>query len=214
MKSGTSSKINFWPALALLLLSFTLAWIFWLGGRKNRAVQFEPVFPVFGTLPDFSLTDQNGKTFSLSNLKGEVWIADFIFTHCSGICPLMTGKMKNLQEKIGIHPGIQFVSFSVDPDRDTPETLQSYGEQYKAGLRWTFLTGDKKQIYGLSVQHFQLGVEEIPNEEREEPNQSVRHSSKFVLVDQKARIRGYYDSESQDLEKLARDAVKLAAMNP
>ena len=155
----------------------------------------------------------NGKNFSRSDLEGKVWIADFIFTHCAGICPLMSAKMSSLVQELGALPGMRFVSFSVDPERDTPEVLAKYAERYKAPAeRWFFLTGDKAQIYRLSSQHFHLGVAEISPEEREALDQSVRHSAKFVLVDKRGQIRGYYDTDEQNGgAKLIQDTRLLLA---
>jgi cytochrome oxidase Cu insertion factor (SCO1/SenC/PrrC family) len=166
---------------------------------------------LFGEIPDFSLTAASGRTVTLSDLRGKVWIADFIFTHCGGPCPLMSGKMSGLAKQFSNEPSVRFVSFSVDPDRDTPEVLSQYGKRYEADAKqWLFLTGDKAEIVKLSEQHFHLGVMEIPPEERETVNQTVSHSTKFVLVDPQGKIRGYYDSEAAgEIEKLIRDTRTL-----
>lgn len=168
--------------------------------------------PVFGKVADFELTERSGVKKSLGDLRGKVWIADFIFTRCAGICPLMSGKMAKIQKELKASPGVRFVSFSVDPEYDTPEVLKGYAERYGADAeRWHFLTGDKKQVFDLSIQHFRLGVGDIPEEDREALDQSVQHSSKFVLVDGEGQIRGYYSSEDESsIAKLITDAKKLA----
>ncbi len=190
-------------------LAFSFGRIIWNAKFKD-AGKFTNL-PVYGRVPEFTLTERSSSEARLSDLKGKVWIADFIFTHCAGVCPLMSGRMKNLQEKLGHFPDIRFVSFSVDPERDTPEVLNRYAGRYQADpVKWLFLTGDKDTIRRLSEQHFHLGVGEIPVEERENLDQSVQHSSKFVLVDGGGKIRGYYDSESESaLEKLVHDAESL-----
>lgn len=166
--------------------------------------------PVLGEIPPFKLTERGGETVGLGDLKGKVWVADFIFTRCAGVCPLMSSNMKSLQTVLEAEQGIRFVSFSVDPDYDSPAALAEYGRRFGADTaKWFFLTGDRAEIYRLAEQHFHLGVGEVPPEEREALDQAIRHSSKFVLVDRAGRIRGYYDGEGGRLDDLIRDATGL-----
>ena len=176
--------------------------------RQRNDANRNDKLPVFGQVPDFSLVRENGQKISNADLRGKVWIANFIFTHCSGICPLMSAGMSSLVNQLGAQPVLRFISFSVDPERDTPAVLSEYAKRFKAPAdRWFFLTGDKAQIYRLSNQHFHLGAAEIAPEEREALDQSVRHSAKFALVDQKGQIRGYYDSDGQNAgAKIVKDA--------
>ncbi len=204
MNARSVEKISLVVVLALLIAAGGVR-IF----KKNPPAVSAPA--VLGEVGDFTLTERGGKTVSRADLLGKVWIADFIFTRCAGICPLMSGKMKILQDRIGSKENLRFVSFSVDPEYDTPEVLAKYAERYKADPeKWIFLTGDKKTIHGLSLQHFHLGVGDIPEEERSAPDQMVSHSSRFVLVDGAGKIRGYYNTdEPSALEKLAADALKI-----
>ncbi len=152
--------------------------------------------PVLGEIPATTLTDQTGKNFNLEDLKGKVWIADFVFTHCAGPCPLMTGSMSRMAKELAAEDAVRFVSFSVDPERDTPEVLAKYAERYQADPeKWVFLTGEKSKIFDLSQKAFHLGVVEVPLEERTNPDQLVGHSTKFILVDTAGKIRGYYENE-------------------
>ena len=171
----------------------------------------EPAMPILGRIPDFTLTERSGKAVRRSDLDGKVWIADFVFTRCAGVCPLMTSRMQGLQEKLRGEPGIRLVSFSVDPDYDTPAVLSAYAQKFHADPeKWVFLTGPETVIFRLSEQHFHLGVSEIPLAERAAADQPVLHSTKFVLVDQAGRIRGYYDSEDAGArDSLLRDAASL-----
>ena len=108
------------------------------------------------SVPDFSLTNQQGEPLGLSDMTGKIWIADFIFTNCPTICPAMTQEMAHLQSEFVADP-VYFVSFSVDPERDTTEVLTRYAKAYGADdRRWHFLTGDKTQIYQLAEQGFFL----------------------------------------------------------
>jgi cytochrome oxidase Cu insertion factor (SCO1/SenC/PrrC family) len=165
----------------------------------------EPELPSYYPLPDFSLTDQSEKTVTLADLKGQVWIADFIFTNCAGTCPIMTGKMRQLQEKLPSE--IRLVSITVDPDRDTPKALAAYAAEHGATRdRWLFLTGDKQALYDLCVKGFKLPLDATGGTEIE----PIAHSMRFVLVDQQGAVRGYYTAtEDEALERLVGDAKKL-----
>jgi cytochrome oxidase Cu insertion factor (SCO1/SenC/PrrC family) len=159
----------------------------------------------YGEVPDFSLTDQNGKTLTRADLAGRVWIADFIFTNCAGTCPMITGTMHRLQ---GALPDeVHFVSFSVDPERDTPEVLAEYAKKSNADkVRWHFLTGDKSKIYDLTIKGFKLALEDSGGTDVE----PITHSTRLVLIDKQGRIRGYYGgTDDDDMKKLFSDATAL-----
>jgi protein SCO1 len=160
--------------------------------------------PVLNTIPEFKLTERSKRPVSNQDLVDSVWIADFIFTQCAGICPVMSTNMRTLQDKLP--PAIKLVSFSVDPANDTPEVLSAYADRYGADrARWLFLTGDEKTLHRLSIEGFKLAVENAGTEV--EP---ITHSSRFVLVDRKGQIRGYYGTEDEGaLERLMEDARKL-----
>jgi len=158
-----------------------------------------------GPVPDFALVERNGKPVTLADLRGKVWIADFIFTHCAGPCPLMTMRMAKLQDALQA-TDLRLVSFTVDPERDTPEVLTKYADQYGADReRWWFLTGDKGAIHGLCTNGFRLAVIE-----NADGTSQPGHSTMFVLVDRKAQIRGYYESTDDDaVDVLRRDLQTL-----
>ncbi len=160
--------------------------------------------PVVSRVPEFSFTNEKHQSFSVNDMKGKISIADFIFTSCAGTCPMMSTKMTELQQELANDPKIQFVSFSVDPETDTPEVLASYGKGYGAiEGKWIFLTGEKKKIYELTRSGFHLGLDT-------EGTEAIIHSQKFVLVDGNADIRGYYDSEDEEaMKKLISDARLL-----
>ena len=140
------------------------------------------------SVPDFSLTNQQGEPLGLSDMAGKVWIADFIFTNCPTICPAMTQEMARLQSEFVADP-VYFVSFSVDPERDTPRVLSRYAAAYGADdRRWHFLTGDKAKIYQLAEQGFSLAAGHKGSE--------ILHSPRFVLVKADGNIHDFYDSRS------------------
>jgi len=161
--------------------------------------------PTYFAVPDFSLTERSGKTITLRDLAGKVWVADFIFTNCGGTCPVMTEKMRTLQDVLP--SGITLVSFTVDPSRDTVEILSGYARKYGADEnRWLFLTGNKQALYDLSVKGFKLALDDTSGTVAE----PITHSTRFVLVDQKGMIRGYYSgTEDEDLKRLSSEAKKL-----
>jgi len=150
--------------------------------------------PVLATLEPFSLTRESGEAFSSSELEGGPWVANFIFTRCPNQCPMMTARLATLQSSMP--PEVKIVSFSVDPLYDAPDVLKSYARKFGADpRRWVFLTGDKEAIRRVRAD-FKLGESDDP----------ALHSLRFVLVDGKRRVRGYYDSEGTDsLKKFLKD---------
>jgi ABC-2 type transport system permease protein len=166
-----------------------------------------PKLPIDGEIriPDFRLTNQRGEPFGAAELRGKVWIADFVFTRCQGPCPMMSYRMKQLQERLPA--AIELVSFSVDPVHDTPEVLREYARRYDAvDGRWWFLTGGKKEIHELSMEGFKLAA----GEEYEKDAALIIHDERFVLVDPEGRIRGYYmGTEPEAVAKLQEDSPAL-----
>ena len=163
----------------------------------------------YGAVPEFRLMERSGKSVSLADLRGKVWVADFIYTTCQDTCPLQSAEMAKLQEKWSDKSELKLVSFSVDPERDTPRVLSRYAENFKADAdRWLFLTGDKEQIAHLIQAGFRLSA--APLTESGSENQVILHSPRFVLIDKETQIRGYYDS--RDIEavgRLKKDVVTL-----
>jgi len=163
----------------------------------------------YGSVPDFSLTDRSGNSVTLAQLRGRIWIADFIYTTCTDTCPLQTAMMAKLQEEYAAQPDIQLVSITVDPERDTPQALALYADKYQANAkRWYFLSGPRDRIVQLIQQGFHLAVAAIPA--GADSDGMIPHSPRFVLVDKEARIRGYYDSrELEAFGRLKRDIDTL-----
>jgi protein SCO1 len=170
--------------------------------------------PVLGRVPDFQLTNRDGRKISLADLAGRPWVADFIFTSCPASCPMMSLRLSAFDQELPDDLEHHLVSFSVDPEHDTPEVLQSYAESFDAPPHWLFLTGTRDQIYDLSKQGFKLGVDDSPGAtagpagDAAEP---ILHSTRFTLVDGAGNIRGYYDAFDQAaVERLRRDLLSLA----
>jgi protein SCO1/2 len=167
---------------------------------------------VLGALPLFRFTSEQGAPFGSPELAGQVWVANFIFTRCPTVCPVFSRKMAEVQTRsAGMGAGLHLVSFSVDPEYDTPERLAAYAQRYGAeAARWTFLTGDYQQLKDTVVGGFKMAMgKEAP---AEDDLLSIFHGEHFVLVDARGRIRGYYLSSDADaVERLLTDAQWLLA---
>jgi protein SCO1/2 len=153
--------------------------------------------PTLGVVPDFLLTDETAKEFSSQALDGNVVVADFIYTTCQGPCPRMSAQMRQLQTETKDFPDVRLVSFTVDPEHDTPEALAAYAKRYKAESgRWIFLTGSTSVLNLLSKEAFHLS----------DVDGKLEHSTRFVLIDRKSHIRGYYATwEPEAIKKLLAD---------
>lgn len=142
-----------------------------------------PPPPVHAALPDFSFVERGGATVTRDSLRGRIWIADFIFTSCAGVCPEMSIRMRSVQEAVREDPGTLCVSFTVDPERDTPEVLRTYADTYGAAAdRWLFLRGTQADAVRLQYEGFRMG----------DAKDAFLHSQRLVLVDREGRIRGWY----------------------
>jgi cytochrome oxidase Cu insertion factor (SCO1/SenC/PrrC family) len=164
----------------------------------------------YGKVPQFQLTNQEGQPFGLSELKGKIWITDFIFTMCPGPCPMISSRMSELQKPLE-NTDVHLVSVSVDPEHDTPTVLRGYAEKLRAQPhRWDFLTGSKSAIYDLSRNGFKLAIDDGSAE-----NGTPVHSTRVVLVDRRGVIRGYYDATAPDaVTKLLADTNHLLREQP
>jgi protein SCO1/2 len=163
----------------------------------------------YGSVPDFKLTERSGKDVRLAELRGKIWIADFIYTTCTDTCPLQTAAMAKLQKEYADKPGVQLVSISVDPERDTPQILSAYADKHHADAeRWFFLTGQREQIINLIRDGFHLSVAALPDGAGQ--SGLIAHSPRFVLIDNHGQIRGYYDSrEMEAFVRLKNDVETL-----
>jgi protein SCO1/2 len=161
----------------------------------------QPPLEIFGTVPAFELTAHTGEPFHSASLDGRVWVADFIYTNCTGPCPRMTTQMGLVQRAVRDLPDVKLVSFTVDPKRDTPEVLAAYAKRYGADAgRWWFVTGSIEKLHKLSLDAFRLG----------NVDGSLDHSTRFVLVDRMSRVRGYYlTSEEDAVSRVTADIRRL-----
>jgi len=215
------SEARRFPRLPFILagLGFLLAFgvLVWAIQLRNTIRHYGAVseLPRLGAVPPFDVVSEQGKTITREAFAGKVWIADFIFTNCAGICPVMTSRMKELAGTLRDEPAIRFVSFTVDPERDTVEVLARYAKEAGADpARWSFLRADRDRIRTLARDGFRLPVEDADPKATD----PILHSSRFVLVDAMGTIRGWYDSEDAGKRTLlaadARRLVREAAGRP
>lgn len=182
--------------------------VFVVLGRLGRGDEL----PDFGEVADFRLIDSDGAPVARADLLGQVWVANFIFTSCPSFCPRLSGQMALVQRRLDSVDGIRLVSFSVDPVTDTPQVLREYGERWGAVPgRWLFVTGERREMYEMVRDGFKLAVEERSPEEAADGQGIILHSDRFVLVDSRGRIRGYYTGTDDDsVTELVAATLQLA----
>jgi protein SCO1/2 len=190
----------FWVVAVALLFGVPLG--------RSLLRRVPPEQPVLGTLPAFTLTDQEGHPFGTKDLRGKVWVADFIFTSCQGSCPLLSQKMAEVGRRARhLGPDLHLVSLTVDPERDTPARLAEYATRFGANAhKWSFLTGAMKDIEDAVTGGFKVGM----GKERNGDFWEIFHGEQLVLVDRQGRIRGYFSATPEGLDQLM-DALSSVA---
>ena len=156
--------------------------------------------------PKFSLTDQLGRNVTDANLHGNVWIAMVFFTQCPGVCPMISSRMEQLEKAVS-RPDIKIVSFSVDPEHDTPEAMKAYADKFSADPnRWYMLTGPKDTMFDIARNGLKLTAMPATG------GNPIVHSQQVLLIDREDHVRAVYDTNDDDsMKKLAEDAQNLAA---
>jgi protein SCO1/2 len=178
-----------WGGICFVVLAIVAAFI----RERLRA----PVgkYPVIAPVAGFTLTNQLARPVSLGDLRGQVWVADVIFTRCPGPCATMTRRMADLQAALPTNAPVRLVSLTTDPAHDTPPVLARYGERFGADpARWLFLTGPKPELIKLAVDSLKLTVLDKDEARRTSPDDLFIHSSIFVVVDQQGRLRAVVES--------------------
>jgi len=202
-----------WPVWGgLVLLGLTGVAVLALLALKFRAASAQAL-PVYGQIADFALTNQDGSTVSLADLRGRVWVADIIFTRCPGPCLKMTRQMKELQEALPPASQARLVTLTTDPDFDTPGVLKAYAQRFGAEPgRWTFLTGTKEQIAKLAIDSLKLTAIAKKPEERTSPQDLFVHSTIFVIADKRGQLRGVFETTGEGIDPSQVKAEILAAV--
>ena len=160
-------------------------------------------------LPKFVLTERSGQPFDSSTMKGKIWVADFFFATCPGVCLDMSQRMSYIKNATRDLADVRLLSISTD-EKDTPPVLTDYANRLQAGDRWSFVTGEKSRVFQLSVHGFKLAIEDAPGVDVAE---KFIHSTKLVLIDRNGWIRGYYDgigeNQAKEAERLVADIKRL-----
>jgi protein SCO1/2 len=191
----------FWIVLIGALAAWPVVW--------SLRTPLPPPAPILGDVPAFQLTDQDGRVFGSRDLAGRVWVASFIFTRCETVCPRVTAQMAGVQARTrDLEPALHLVSFSVDPEHDTPARLAAYARAHRANPhRWTFLTGSAAAVQETVQRGLRISMGRDPAD----PSPAgISHGTHLVLVDRQGRLRGYYSSEEPEaVDRLVRDAALL-----
>ncbi|MEQ1853259.1 MAG: SCO family protein, partial [Chthoniobacteraceae bacterium] len=160
-------------------------------------------------VPQFTLTERSGQPFDSASLRGKVWVADFFFASCPGVCLELSKRMTYLHHETRDLPDVRYLSISTD-EKDNPEVLRAYATQQGASDRWSFVTGPKADVFKLSVDGFKLALADAAGVDVAE---KFIHSTKLILIDRQGWIRGYYDgigeNQAAEAKRLLADIKRL-----
>lgn len=211
-------KYKFFAVVLLVLSAIIISFIYQIMKPKEVLRVFQPADVAaelvdttlqyvkrYHTIADFSLTNQNGKTITQDDYKDKIYVADFFFTTCQTICPIMTDHMVKIQEDLKNDNDVLLLSHTVTPEIDSVAQLKKYAlEKGVNDAKWNLVTGDKKEIYDLARKSY-LAAKDVPYQEND-----LVHTENFVLVDKKKRIRGFYDgTDPEAIESLLHDIKVL-----
>ncbi|MDR6224042.1 SCO family protein [Desmospora profundinema] len=195
----------------LAVMALVIGFIAW---EKTRSTdqspnQESPQSVLNWDVPSFQFTDQHGQPFGLSDLEGKVWVADMVLTECRDICPVLTSNMAQLQKRLA-EEGVeaQLVTFSVDPETDTPDVLKQYGETFGADFdNWRFLTNQDFE----KMKQFIESTFNVPVEHNHDPDATspVMHSGRFFLVDSTGKVVKLYDGAEPNYDQIIQDIKEL-----
>jgi len=194
------TKKLFWILFTFVMFAYPL----WKSVNRD----LPPPLPVFYDVPDYVLTNEMGKSFGSKDLNGKIYIANFAFTSCPSVCPELMGKLQKVQKRVrGLGQAVALVTYTVDPDTDTPEVLFKHARKYEANpFVWTFLTGTQQQLNDVIVGGFKLAKGE---RKQDQGLFDIAHSDRLVLVDREGKVRGYYPTDENSINKLMIDVGLL-----
>jgi protein SCO1/2 len=197
-------KKTFWLIFWILSFSYPI--------YRSVTRELPPPLPVYYQAPIFSLTNEFGKAFGSTELNGKYYIANFMFTSCPSTCPALMLKMDQVQKRIrGLGTKAQIVTFTVDPETDTPDVLYKFARKRNTNpYVWNFLTGSKADLKKIVIDGFKVPMSEKHTVKKVVGSESISlmdiaHTDKVVLVDDKGRVRGYYDTDKIGIDKLMID---------
>lgn len=197
-------KKSFW------LLFWVLSFSYPVYRTLNRTLP--PPLPVYYQVPEFTLTNEFGKPFGTKELTGKFYIANFMFTSCPTTCPALMAKMDLVQKRIrGLGTKAAIVTFTVDPEVDTPEVLYKFArKRHSNPFIWNYLTGTQAQLEKVVIEGYKVPMGKKESVEKQVANDKVTlfdiaHSEKLVLVDDRGQIRGYYGTDRVEMDKMMID---------
>ena len=205
MADRDTKQIIKWSLLGFIIVM--VAANFLVGTRETSTPSSQPVLPKISTIHSFSLTNQFGKKITLNDLKGRPWLADIIFTRCPTVCPRMTQTLGELRAKLP--STLRYVSLTTDPENDTPAVMKAFAEAHGSNdSNWHFLTGPKADLMRLAIDDLKLIS--VPKEasKRDNPNDLFVHSSLYILVDAKGRIRKSFEYDTTNLLEQVKITLK------
>jgi protein SCO1/2 len=202
--------------LLLLLIPLGFVSVYFLKKKDNKPVRTLPYFgqknysrdqdTSYHTVPGFEFINQLGEKVTEEKIKGKIYVADYFFTTCQSICPVMSNQMERVAEHFKHEPSVMFLSHTVNPEEDSVNVLKTYAEQHHADpRRWQFLTGNKKALYELARKGYLLNAEEGNG-----GADDFIHTQNFALVDKERHLRGFYDgTDSTDMNRMIKDIEML-----
>lgn len=214
-----AGRRSVWIAIMALAIGLPLA--------RALNTKLEPPPARVRQIPDFTLINQDHKPFGTEQLRGKLWVANFIFTSCPTVCPRLTNALSKVRKRSkNMNGAIQFISISVDPKHDTPEVLSDYIVKNKARGDWNFLTGNASDIRKLVIDGFRIGMgahnhpresaitKDSPIEARAHDEATelleAAHGQQLVLVDKDLWIRGFYNPDDDGLDRLMHEIILIA----
>ncbi len=199
-------KKNSWSILILGLVVLFVGLAIYKSQLKKEVPKLAIYGPEGQVIGDYSFTSQTGKTVTPKDFEGKIYVADYFFTTCHSICPVMKVSMLSVYDKFKDNPNVKFLSHTVDPETDSVPQLKSYSDTLKIdNNKWFFVTGNKKELYDAARNYYLLAAE--PGDGG--PDDFI-HTQNFALIDKNKRIRGYYDgTKANDIQKLIADINTL-----
>ena len=208
-------KPNLLFLLLLIVPALFLSWYF-IAAKEDKPIRSLPHYGPKGdtsgvrhVVPSFRFTDQDGKVFTEKNLDGKIYVTEFFFTTCQSICPVMNRNLGRLYEQFRDEPRLHFLSHTVDPETDSAHVLKQYaGDHGVNDSRWTFVTGEKSDLYAMARRGYLL------DNSKADPHDDFVHTQKFALVDSRRHLRGFYDgTDSLEIIRLKQDIHQLLQEN-
>lgn len=188
-----------------LLIAMLAVVKYGLGGHGGTSSELKRI----NIVPPFAFTERSGRTITNNDLFGHIWVASFVYTTCPGPCPLVTAGMAKIQDAVAHDPQVQLVTFTVDPNHDTPAVLAAYADKFGADKnRWWFLTGPEKAVYSLVRDGFFLPVQDNTGQPAD-GQFTVTHSTQLALVDPNGTVRGYFDGLGSEGRADLLNAIKI-----